>query len=201
VSAQVQAENESGSIVQGVRALNDVTDEAVYIGGNSVPAMVMALGNGSADEVQQVLDRSILPVFGLDNDTATYPFVDLWGVPHGSPLRIELLCKLLPSDADCNQIFALYRDTAHVIYPAIAQLEQFESDLTAFLMIRQNAPFTAQPGGLTSQLVCGKDLHWIGLLFAVLASGMQCSDIPRKERQARSQVYGIFDVKSLLGRF
>jgi hypothetical protein len=34
-------------------------------------------------------------------------------------------------------------------------------------------------------------LHWLGLLFATLASGFQCSDLPRKERQIKSQVYSI----------
>jgi hypothetical protein len=192
----LEAESESGSIVQGVPALDEGTGETVYIGGNSVPAMVMALGNGKSEDVQHVLGRSILPVFDLDNDTATYPFVELWVVPHGSPMRIELLCILLPTDVDYNQIFALYRDTAHVIFPAIADIVQFEGDLTTFLTNRQKKSYAIQPGRLTEQLVSGKDLHWIGLLFAILASGFRCSDLPRKERQSRSQVYGIFNQRS-----
>jgi hypothetical protein len=43
---------------------------------------------------------------------------------------------------------------------------------------------------LTEQNIYGKDLHWVGLLFATLASGCQCSDLPRKELQLTSQVYG-----------
>jgi hypothetical protein len=179
---------ESGPIglLRGLPTLDDA-GETVYLGGSSVPAMVTALCNGRNEDVQEVLGKSILPVFGLDNDSATYPFVDLWGVPHGSAPRIELLCKLIPSDSDCHEKFGLYRDIAHTIYPAVANIVQFESDLTAFLTNRQNDYSSVQTGRPADQLVFGKDLHWMGLLFAVVASGFQCSAIGRKERQAKSQ--------------
>ena len=35
----------------------------------------------------------------------------------------------------------------------------------------------------------GKSLSWMGLLFATLGSGIQSSELPRKERQMKSQVY------------
>ncbi|KAK5049253.1 hypothetical protein LTR16_010970, partial [Cryomyces antarcticus] len=63
----------------------------------------MALGQGAGGRpgVQELMGRSILPIFGLDNESATYPFVDLWGLPHGSMSRTEELCKAIPSDAEC----------------------------------------------------------------------------------------------------
>jgi hypothetical protein len=168
------------------------SDDAVYLGGNSVPAMVTALANeqNSDAEVQSLLGKSVLPIFGLDNDSATYPFVDLWGVPHGSFQRIELLCKLLPgTDGECIQIFKLYRDTAHVIFPGIVDIAEFESELLDFLRTRAMAPLTVGAGPLAMQAVFGKSLHWLGQLFAALGSGIQSSELPRKERQMKSQVY------------
>lgn len=38
-------------------------------------------------------------------------------------------------------------------------------------------------------MVYGKSLSWLGLLFATLGSGIQSSELPRKERQMKSQVY------------
>jgi hypothetical protein len=181
------AESGTTGSLQGLPNNSSLSEHAVYLGGNSVPAMVVALGlDDDKDAVKELLGKSILPVFGLDNESATYPFVDLWGVPHGSVQRIQLLSKLLPADADCIQIFRQYRDTAHVIYPGLIDIVQFEGDLSVFLSNRRNG-LTSQ----TSQAVFGRDLHWLGLIFAVLASGFQCSSLPRKERQMKSQVYGI----------
>ena len=181
------------SVVQGISASHALTGDPVYLGGNSVPAMVVALAQNSTGDgaVHDLLQKSILPVFALDNESATYPFVDLWGLPHGSFLRIELLCKLLPtSDSECMHIFKQYRDTAHVIFPGVVDILRFESDLLDFLRNRNSNELASQSGSLAHQIVFGKDMHWLGLLFATLASGFQCSEFSRKERQMKSQVYG-----------
>jgi hypothetical protein len=132
-----------------ILARRALSSNAVYLGGNSVPAMVTALATeqNSHIEVQNLLSKSVLPIFGLDNDSATYPFVDLWGVPHGSPQRIELLCKLLPStDGECIRVFKLYRDTPHVIFPGVVDIMEFESDLLGFLRTRSTSPLTVNAG-------------------------------------------------------
>ena len=183
--------NAAGPSPQGIHTGYDLTGETVHLGGNSVPAMVVALGSGSdLETVQELAGKSILPLFGLDNESATYPFVDLWGLPHGSSSRIHELCKLLPGDADCLQFFRQYRDTAHVLYPGLVDIRQFESDLTYFLVQRASALADINSEPPTEQSVYGKSLHWVGLLFATLASGCQCSETPRKERQLTCQVYG-----------
>lgn len=176
---------------RGLHTSNAMTGETVHLGGNSVPAMVLALGGTQKeDEVQGLLGKSILPIFGLDNESATYPFVDLWGLPHGSYARLEGLCKLLPSNADCLQYFKQYRDTAYILFPAIVDISSFETELTHFLIRRGDASSGAREETLTVQDVYGKSLHWVGLMFATLASGYQCSSVPRKERQLTCQVYG-----------
>ncbi|KAI8938781.1 hypothetical protein NX059_004644 [Plenodomus lindquistii] len=175
---------------QGIHTRNDITGQTIHIGPSSVPALVMALGRGDtqwAPGVQDLLGKkSMLPIFGLDNESATYPFVDLWGLPHGSILRAQELANAIPSDSECLSFFRSYRETAHVVYPAVADIEGIESDLLLFLINRASA----QGGsGITDQQIYGKDFHWIGLVFAILASGCQCSSLSRRERELTSQVY------------
>ena len=183
----------------GIHAMNDLTGQTVHLGGSSVPALVMALGQGNNREqpsLQEILGKSMLPIFGLDNETATYPFVDLWGLAHGTLAKAEQVAKTIPADSQCLSFFRYYRDLGHVIYPGVADPAQFEQDMTAFLMNRSNyremdTGVDGQPmPGVTEQMLYDKDLNWVGLLFAVLASGCQCSNLPRKERELTSQVYG-----------
>jgi hypothetical protein len=177
---------------RGIHTSNAMTGETVHIGGNSVPAMVLALGDSGDNKennIQGLLGKSILPIFGLDNESATYPFVDLWGLPHGSHARLQGLCKLLPSNADCLQYFKQYRDTAHILFPAVVDINTFESELTHFLIRRGDVHTGSRSDNLTVRDVYGKSLHWVGLMFATLASGYQSSSVPRKERQLTCQVY------------
>lgn len=165
--------------------------QTVHFGAGSIPAFLISMRNGGntdLTEAQEVLGKSILPMFGLDNESATYPFVDLWGLPHGSLARAQELAKALPSDTQSLSFFRYYRDMAFVIYPGLAQLEIFEEELNQFLVLR--AANDAAGEGVTEQQVHGQDFHWLGLLFAVLASGAQSSQMQRKERELTSQVYG-----------
>lgn len=178
---------------QGIHTTNSITGQTVHLGSSSVPALVMSMGKGDEGSapVQELLGKNVLPLFGLDNESATYPFVDLWGLPHGSMNRIYELCNALPNDSDCWNLLKYHKETAHTVFPAIADIEKLESELLRFLIARGGS-HTAEDGsvtGVTEQSIFGKDLHWVGLLFAVLASGCQCSALPRKERELTSQVY------------
>lgn len=170
--------------------------EIVHLGGGSVPAMLYALSQGQqpsgtdTTQLQEFLGKSVLPMFGLDNESATYPFVDLWGLPHGSLQRAKELARALPGDSQMLSLFQSYRDMGYVIYPGVADLQQLETDLTNFLMARGSV---ADPDdGVTEHMLYGKSFYWLGMLFAVLASGAQCSALTRKERELTSQVYGEF---------
>ncbi|GME27364.1 hypothetical protein GTA08_BOTSDO10819 [Neofusicoccum parvum] len=178
---------------QGIHTTNSITGQTVHLGSSSVPALVMSLGKGEGGSapVQELLGKNVLPLFGLDNESATYPFVDLWGLPHGSMSRIYELCNALPNDSDCWNLLKYHKETAHTVFPAIADIDKLESELLRFLIARGGST-TDEDGsisGVTEQTIYGKDLHWVGLLFAVLASGCQCSAMPRKERELTSQVY------------
>lgn len=180
-------------------SVHPVTGEQVFLGANSVPAMAMALSQQPANDsamVRDLLDKSVLPIFTLENDSTTYPFVDLWGLPHASPVRVEKLCSMLPSDSECLQYIRQYRDTAHVLFPAIVNIQQFEVEVTRFLVTRTTqSPIARDLGdgthapGASNLGVYGKSVHWLGLLFACLASGYQCSNLSRREGQLTSQVY------------
>jgi len=173
-----------------LHAAHRLTGETVFLGANSAPAVAMAISQmAGPDAARDLLDRSILPIFTLENESATYPFVDLWGLAHASSERIERLCALLPSNADCFQHLRQYRDTAHVLFPAIINMQQFEAEVTRFLVTRNAEAVDPNRPPLTAQGVYGKSIHWLGLLFACLASGCQCSNLPRRERQLTSQVY------------
>ena len=176
----------------GVQAATELLGDFVHLGRHSVPAMVMALGTRSNEEaVQDIIGKSALPLFGLDNESATYPFVDLWGLPTGSATRVREICKIIPSDADCFQFLRQYRDVAHILYPAVVDIDQLETDLTQFLIGRSSQQLPIDSYVNASLLVYGKSLHWLSLMFACLASGCQASSLPRKERHLTSQVYGI----------
>ncbi|KAF2101881.1 hypothetical protein NA57DRAFT_64544 [Rhizodiscina lignyota] len=178
--------------MEGIHTRNELTGETVHIGGSSVPALVLALGRGENDRpgVQELLGKSILPIFGLDNESATYPFVDLWSLPHGSLIKVQELCKTLPNDSQCLNFFRHYKDVAHVVYPAIVDVEKFEQDLLLFLINRASMqPNEDGSNGITEQKVYGKNIAWVGLLFAALASGCHMSALPRKERELTSQVF------------
>jgi hypothetical protein len=182
--------------VHGLHARNDLTGQTVHLGGSSVPALVMALGQGDREQpsVQEILGRSILPMFGLDNETATYPFVDLWGLAHGSLARAQELAKTIPTDSQCLSFFRYYKDLGNIIFPGVADISTFEMDLTRFLQKRNEQMGIASENslpGVNEQAIYDKNLEWIGLLFAVLASGCQCSGLARKERELTSQVYSM----------
>ena len=84
---------------------SQLTGHDVHLGGGSIPSLINALGKGNdySKKVQSAFcDSTMLPVFGMDNESATYPFVSLWG-NQDAGARIADLRKLLPSDAECTE--------------------------------------------------------------------------------------------------
>jgi hypothetical protein len=171
--------------IAGIHTQNELTGQTIHVGGNSVPAFVMEYGS----HLEGLLGTSILPAFGLDNESATYPFVGLSDLRQGRLGRVNDLCKTLPAEADLDRYFKPFRDISGVVHPAMANIDKFESELLQFHIARSEA--YSQPsldGGITEQSVYGKSLAWTGLLFATLASGCQCID-PGKEMDLTSRVF------------
>ena len=84
---------------------SQLTGGTIHLGGGSIPALINALrkGNDYSKKVQEVFGNStVLPVLGLDNESATYPFVSLWGNSEAS-VRVAELRKVIPNDAECTE--------------------------------------------------------------------------------------------------
>jgi hypothetical protein len=176
---------EPNPITDGIHSRNELTGQTVHVGGNSVPAFVMA----HSTHLEDILGSSVLPAFGLENESATYPFVSLSDLRQGRLSRVLDLCKTLPPEADIDRYFSSFRDISGVVYPAVANTEKFESDLFEFHIARAEALSQPVRANIDEQGAYGKGLGWIGLLFATLASGCQCTDVSAKELDLASRVF------------
>lgn len=110
----------------------------------------------------------------------------------------ELLILKLNS---CHRFFYYYRDIAGAIYPVIEDIEKFESSLELLLANRVAAGGVYREDGDEAQSPFGTNIAYLGLLYAVLASGCQSSDLGSKERELTSQVYGMACEKILRSSF
>lgn len=86
---------------EGIHAPNTLGEGTVHLGSRSVLAYILNNKSGS-DQLQTLLEGGILPKLGLDNESATYPFVDLWssGI---SAFDISAVCCALPTDQQCKE--------------------------------------------------------------------------------------------------
>ncbi|OQV01633.1 Fungal specific transcription factor domain-containing protein [Cladophialophora immunda] len=168
------------------------TGQPVHLGQNPVqPSLVATARPDPAGWAQDISNQEILSIFALENQSVTYPFSALWGLHNEPASRFQSLCELLPGDVECRSLFTCYSETAHAVFPAIPDLDQFQNDLTEFLARRSNPQKTPRSETDTNPHaeLGGRDLHWLGLLFACLASGCQYSTLPCEERRWKSRVY------------
>lgn len=187
--------HKNASVSRDLASISTVADHRqgsiTHFGAGSIPTMLHALKSPGDDttqrELREQLNKSMMPLFALDGDTATYPFIDLWGLPHASQARVNELAKVLPDDQETLALIRNYKSLAYIMFPGVAHLERFEAEVHDFLVTR--AAKVGSIEGITEQMIYGKSYYWLGLLFAVLASGAQSSTMPRKQRELTSQVY------------
>jgi hypothetical protein len=76
----------------------------MHLGSRSVLAYMIGLGRtrSSREAARTLLEEDILPKLGLDNETSTFPFVDLWSTD-ASAWDVSALCRTLPDDAHCRE--------------------------------------------------------------------------------------------------
>lgn len=86
---------------EGIHAANTLGKGTVHLGSRSVLAYILNNKSGS-DQLQALLEDGILPKLGLDNESATYPFVDLWSSDM-STFDISAVCSALPTDQQCRE--------------------------------------------------------------------------------------------------
>jgi hypothetical protein len=190
---------------EGIYAQSRMGECSVYLGPQSTLSYIMN-DKTSTNFFQALLEGDTLPKMLLDNESATYPFVNLWS-PEIFAYDISPVCYALPTDQQCKEfvpifpcdtflqliesrLFAHYRDVTGVVYPVIGDVPQFEKTLD--LMLRNRAAtdgvFEADHG--QPQGPFGVSIAYLGLLFAVLASGCQSSDLSGQEIKLTSQIYG-----------
>ncbi|CAG8290093.1 unnamed protein product [Penicillium salamii] len=172
---------------EGIHAANTLGKGTVHLGSRSVLAYILNNQSGS-DQLQALLEGGILPKLGLDNESATYPFVDLWSTDM-STFDITAVCSALPTDQQCREMFYYYKDISGAIYPVLEDITEFENALEMLLQTRTSMGGEYRADADESQKPFGVSLAYLGLLFAVLASGCQSSDYGSKERELTSQVY------------
>lgn len=100
---------------EGIHAANTLGEGTVHLGSRSVLAYILNNKSGS-DQLQALLEGGILPKLGLDNESATYPFVDLWSSDM-STFDISAVCSALPVDQQCKELvlrFPIGRDLLRV---------------------------------------------------------------------------------------
>jgi hypothetical protein len=177
----------------GVHTNNPVTGQIVHVGGNSVPALLMSLAKHHSSQSpdqhdwSELINGNIIPLLGLDNESATYPFIDLWSIPEEPIIRIKKIALFLPVNEEIGRLFLPYKQIAQAIFPAIANMEKFESDLLQFRYRRSQESIEVD---VTEQTIHGKKVAWVGLLFAVLASGCHFSEhLDRSKRELTSKIY------------
>lgn len=101
-SADASSRSKGGSPErEGIHAANTLGKGTVHLGSRSVLAYILNNKSGS-DQLQALLEGGILPKLGLDNESATYPFVDLWSSDM-STFDISAVCSALPTDEQCRE--------------------------------------------------------------------------------------------------
>jgi hypothetical protein len=189
------------TMVNGFHVTDHLTD--VYLGSNSAPALVAALQGESRlarspASALMVDESEMLPAFVLGNESAMYPFVDLFTLQFGSHTKLKKLYDMIPDDAECIRLFHNYRDTAHVLFPGVVDIAQFELELSEFVVARQRISHKATEAELISLFgESYEGMHFVGLLLAVLASGSQCSEGSNLVTETRSQIFGRRAMKPL----
>lgn len=192
-SNHADAQSVSGTISHS----DDVDREGVHAPSNQMGTMhlgsrsVLAymIGNrtqSTQDSARSLLEQNILPNLGLDNETTTYPFVDLWSTD-SSMQDVNGLIQALPDDELCREFWLTYRDIPCTIYPVVPDAGAF--DATLRYMLQKRAETMHHRAAFDPNKPYGVALPWLALLFAVLASGSQSTGRPAKERELTSQVY------------
>ncbi|CAI7623378.1 unnamed protein product [Penicillium glandicola] len=173
---------------EGIYGSNVLNTGAVHFGSRSALVDILDKSKRSEDTAQALPQDDLLAELALGNESAAYPFVDLWS---SDPYTFNIagVCAVLPEDARCLDFLAFYRDIGSVLYPVLSDIGDLERQTKRLLDNRRRAGgvYKADANGLVKPF--GMPLAFLSLLFAVLASGCQLSGIPESDRELTSWVY------------
>lgn len=179
---------------QGVYGSNVLKTGAVHLGSRSALVDILDKSKGSEDIAQALPQEDLLAELALGNESAAYPFVDLWS---SDPFTFNIagVCAVLPDDEKCRRFVGFYKDIGAVLYPVLPDLDALEHKTNRLLNGRRRVGGVYKPDANGLVKPFGMDLPFLSLLFAVLASGCQLSDYPERDRELTSWVYGMFAEK------
>ncbi|KAJ5473163.1 hypothetical protein N7475_002729 [Penicillium sp. IBT 31633x] len=173
---------------EGVYGSNVLKTGAVHLGARSALVDILDNSKTSEDTAQALPQEDLLAELALGNESVAYPFVDLWS---SDPFTFNIagVCAVLPDDGQCLQFLAFYQNIGSVLYPVLSDISLLERQTKRLLDNRRRAGgvYKADANGLVKPF--GMDLTFLSLLFAVLASGCQLSDISERDRELTSWVY------------
>ncbi|EAW06428.1 transcription factor domain protein [Aspergillus clavatus NRRL 1] len=161
---------------------------SVHIGSRSALVDILNKSKGSEETAQALPKDDLLAELAMGNESAAYPFVDLWS---SDPYTFNIagVCGVLPDDEQCRRFLGFYRDIAAVLYPVLPDVAKLEQDMNRLMRNRKAAGGVYRPDANGLVKPFGMNLAFLSLLFAVLASGCQLSDLPGKERELTSWIY------------
>lgn len=100
--------------------------------------------------------------------------------------------KLADWEAISSRTLGFYTEIGAVLYPVLGDLDALERKTNQLLEGRRRAGGVYKPDANGLVKPFGMDLPFLSLLFAVLASGCQLSDLPSADRELTSWIYGMF---------
>ncbi|CAG8199780.1 unnamed protein product [Penicillium nalgiovense] len=181
-------EQKSSARSEGVYGSNVLKTGAVHFGSRSALVDILDKSKMSEDTAQALPQEDLLAELALGNESAAYPFIDLWS---SDPYTFNIagVCAVLPEDGRCLEFLAFYREIGSVLYPVLSDTAELERQTKRLLDNRRRAggEYKADANGLVKPFEM--PLAFLSLLFAVLASGCQLSDIPESDRELTSWVY------------
>ncbi|KKY20787.1 putative 2og-fe oxygenase superfamily protein [Phaeomoniella chlamydospora] len=116
-------------------------------------------------------------MLGLENQTASYLFIKA----SDSQERWRQLSTMLPTQKEVLKYFGFFKALALPFNPALIDPEEFEGSVLKYVEdIAQSNP---------SRFESDKAIAWTALILAVLANGVQLSDLSLAERSRLSRDY------------
>ncbi|RAH41667.1 cellobiose response regulator [Aspergillus brunneoviolaceus CBS 621.78] len=182
------AEDEVSSTSEGIFGSTTMKTGSVHIGSRSALIDILDKSKNSEDTAQALPKEDLLAELAMGNESAAYPFVDLWS---SDPYTFNIagVCSVLPDDEQCRKMLRFYIDVGSVLYPVLPDVARLEDNMERLLRGRQAVGGVYRPDANGLVKPFGMSVSFLSLLFAVLASGCQLSDLPGKERELTSWVY------------
>ncbi|KAL4867451.1 hypothetical protein BDV12DRAFT_198273 [Aspergillus spectabilis] len=178
----------SPSVQDSIYGSTTLKTGSVHIGNRSALHDIMDKTKSAAGPAQVLPKDDLLGELALENDSAGYPFVDLWS---SDPVTFNIggVCDVLPPDDHFLKFLNHYKDIAAVLYPVLSDINEFENEVKQLLDGRKRAAGVYKPADNGEMKPFGMSVTFLSLCFAVLASGCQLSDLPGIQREMTSWVY------------